>query len=142
MKIFLPIVLLLLGNVDSQWLRIIVQHDTSIKADRFLKFLHRLEFYITESLELIRFLVLHQTHILHGELAKDLNHVTLHDSLRQIADERQEWRLRGQRLLALIVEPGNGHDISWDVKIKTPRWMLLWCVKPTKNGKRRRNKKN
>lgn len=111
---FSPVVLFLLGNVNSQRLRIIVQNDAAIKADRLLKLLQRLEFNITKSLELIRLLVLHQTNILNRQLAEDLNDVALHDSLRQIAYECQKRWLRGQRLLALIVVPGKMHQISYD----------------------------
>lgn len=101
-----PIVLFLLGNVDSQRLRIIVQDDASIEAYSLLQLLNRFKFDIAEALELIRLLVLHQTHILHRQLAEDLNDIALHDALRQIPDERQERRLCGQWLLALmIVEP-------------------------------------
>lgn len=104
-----PIVLLLLSNVDSQWLRIIVQNNATIETDRLLQLLHRLEFNIAESFELIRFLVLHQTHVLHRELAENLNHVALYDSLRQISDKGQKRRLCWQLLLALVVvvEPAN-----------------------------------
>lgn len=84
---------------------IIVQHDASVEADRLLQLLNRLELNIAESFELIRLLVLYQTHILHRQLAEDLNDIALHYSLRQVADKRQERWLCGQWLLALIVEP-------------------------------------
>lgn len=104
----LPVIFLLLGNIDSQRLRIIVQHDATVEADSLLELLNRLKFNIAESFELIRLLVLHQTHVLHGQLAEDLDHVALHDALRQVSDEGQEGWLCGQWLLALVVvEPEN-----------------------------------
>lgn len=100
----LPIVLFLLGNIDSQWMWIVVQHNASIKVDCVSQLLNSLKFDITESFELISLFVLNQTNILHCQLAEDLNHVALYDSLRQVTDEREERWLSWQCLLALIVE--------------------------------------
>lgn len=102
----LPIVLFLLRNVDPQRLWIIVQYDASIEADCLFELRDRFKFDIAESFELISFLVLHQTNILHRQFAEDLNNVSLHNPLRQITDESQKWWLCWQWLFALmIVEP-------------------------------------
>lgn len=102
LNINLPI-LFLLSNVNSQWLRIIVQNDAAIKANRVLQLIDSLEFDIAESLELIRVLVLDQSDVLHRQLAEDLNHVSLDNSLRQVADKRQKRWLCWQWLLVALV---------------------------------------
>lgn len=144
-----PIVLLLLSNVDSQWLRIIVQNNATIETDRLLQLLHRLEFNIAESFELIRFLVLHQTHVLHRELAENLNHVALYDSLRQISDKGQKGRLCWQLLLALVVvvEPANRLITMTAIVerpssvLEKPRWIFLCEADEHRGNGRRRRKK-
>lgn len=100
-----PIILLLLSNIDSQWIRVAIQHDASVEGDRLFQLLDRLELDIAEAFELVCLLVLDETHILHRQLAEDLNHIALNDSLREIPDESQKRWLCGQRLLALIVVP-------------------------------------
>lgn len=104
-NLILPIILLLLSNVYSQWLRIIVQHNTSIETDGLFEIQDSLKLDVAESFELIRFLILHQTYILHREFLKDLNNVALNDTLRKISDESEEGRFCREWLLPrLIVE--------------------------------------
>ena len=109
-----PVILFLLSDVDSQRLRIIVKHDASVQTHRLLKLLNRLEFHVAESLELISLLVLHQTNILHRQLAEDLNHVALYDTLREVPDECQEGWLGWQRLLALMIVVPEKTEADWN----------------------------
>lgn len=96
-------ILFLLGNVNSQWLWIIVQYDASIEVDCILQLVDSLKLDIAESLELIGVLVLNQTNVLHRQLAEDLNHVSLDNTLRQVADKRQKRWLRWQWLLVVAL---------------------------------------
>lgn len=103
----LPIILLLLRDINSQWLRIAVQNNATIQTNCLFQFLQCLEFNVAESFELISFLVLHQTNVLHRQLAEDLDNIALNHSLREITNKRQKRWLSWEGLLValLIVVP-------------------------------------
>lgn len=82
-----------------------LDHNAAVHRDRLLQILRRLELHITEPLEPVGLLILHQTHVLHHERLEDAVDVALHHADGQIADERRIRRLGGERFLATATAP-------------------------------------
>lgn len=102
-EFYIP-VLFRLGNIDAQRLVRIVQQDHTVQRQRLLQVIEFLELHVAVTLKVIGLAVLHQPHALHLQVGKDLEHVALHQALRQVANVRQVRRLGGQRPL---VSPAN-----------------------------------
>lgn len=91
------IVLLLLGDVDPEGGRAVVQHNQPVQVERLLQLVQRAELDVAEALEDVRFLVLDQANVFHRKVLEYPVEVALDDALGQVADVRDVRRLRRQR---------------------------------------------
>lgn len=106
-------VLLLFGNVDAQTRGCVLQPNAPVQVESLLQMVQCLELHVAEALELVRLLVLHQTHVLHVLFAEDLRDIALDDALRQVSHESDVRRLRRQLLglaVSTVVSPGQSGE--------------------------------